>query len=252
MKIYSVLQPFFRDRRQSNLFLLLLFATGMNALLVLARYFLTYAKAHPDAPYAWPEVQGVLGLAFGFLGWNLLLAWIPYLAALQFERKQRQGAHGAALLVWLLVWLLFLPNAPYMVTDFIHLQYRPPIPVWYDMVMLFSFAFTGLLLGILSLYEMRLALLRFFSSTRTELFILASIGLAGFGVWMGRFQRWNSWDIMTNPRGLLRDLFHTMTQRHELIDAIGVSGLMASILLIGYAMLRIVSAQNPQEVEEKN
>ena len=230
-----MIRAHFRDRRQFNLFGLLVMATVLNALLLMGRAVLVKYKIHPSAPLDWPEIQGLFELAFGFLGWNLMLAWVPYLAAWRFER-------GDSLLrwAWFLLWLLFLPNAPYIVTDFIHLQHRPPVPVWYDMVMLFSFASTGLMLGLLSLYEIRLALRRQWSRMFTEGIMCATIGLAGFGVWLGRFQRWNSWDVFSNPAGLLRDLLQTVSQRRELIDALGVSGLIGALLLMGYAMLTVM------------
>lgn len=230
----------FRDVRQFRLFLVLLVATGLDAFLVLARLYWVHHKTHPADPYSWPEVQGIFGLAFGFLGWNLLLAWIPYWAALRLDRSYRNGAAWPGRLVWLALWLFFLPNAPYIVTDFIHLQYRPPVPIWYDMVMLFAFASTGLMLGLLSLYEVRHTLRHHFSAWQTEALIVLFTGMSGFGVWLGRFQRWNSWDILANPLGLLRDLAHTLSSRHELIDAAGVSGLVAGILLVGYTMLTVM------------
>lgn len=232
--------PPFRDRRQYQLFWLLVLATGLNALLLLLRLWYVHLKTHPGEPYSWPEVQGIFGLAFGFLGWNLLLAWVPYLAALRFGRAHRFGASRGVLLLWFALWLAFLPNAPYIVTDFIHLRYRPPVPVWYDMVMLFAFASTGLMLGLLSLNEIRHTLRRRFAAVHTELVMLAAIGLSGFGVWLGRFQRWNSWDLLANPVDLFRDLAHTMLQRHELVDALGVSGLIGGMLAIGYAMLNVM------------
>lgn len=243
--------PAFHPRhttRQRRTFLLLMLASGLNVFLVFARSVLAYARTHPEAPYAWPEIQGVLGIAYGFLCWNLLLAWAPYLAALQFNREVHAKSAIVLRAGWFALWLAFLPNAPYLVTDFIHLQYRPPVPVWYDIVLLFSFAFTGLMIGVVSLYEMRLALRRYLTRAKTEAVILGAIALAGFGVWLGRFQRWNSWDLLANPVALCRDVARTLTQRHEVIDALGVSGLMASILLIGYGMLSVAAAGNSPEV----
>lgn len=230
----------FRDLQQHRLFLLLLLATSLNAFLVLARLYWVHQKTHPADPYSWPEIQGIFGLAFGFLGWNLLLAWIPYLAALRIDRQERAGAPWSARWFWIVLWLAFLPNAPYIITDFIHLQYRPPVPIWYDMVMLFAFASTGLMLGLLSMFEVRNTLRQHVTIWQTEGFMLLAIGMSGFGVWLGRFQRWNSWDILANPLGLVRDLAHTMARRHELIDALGVSGLVGGMLLVGYAMLTIM------------
>ncbi|MBK6930515.1 MAG: DUF1361 domain-containing protein [Saprospirales bacterium] len=230
----------FRDERQYHLCLILLAASLLNAGLVLSRSVLAQWRGRPPLEIAWPEIQGLFGLAFGFLVWNLLLAWIPYVVALQLERTQRRGVRLKAFWGWLVLWLLFLPNSPYIVTDFIHLKYRPPVPVYFDMVLLFSFASTGLLLGLLSLYEIRIALRRLFPAWKTELLMLTAIGLSGFGVWLGRFQRWNSWDVLLNPGHVLRQVGRTMARRHDLIEAFGVSALIGSLLLIGYLLLSVM------------
>jgi len=137
----------------------------------------------------------------------------------------------------LLVWLIFLPNAPYIVTDFVHFRAVPSVPLWYDLVLLFASASTGLLLGLLSLREVHFALKRWLSNTLAGVLIFISIGLAGFGVWLGRFQRWNSWDLVTRPHHLLSDIVNTLSQRHELLHAVGVSALLSGILLVGYGIL---------------
>lgn len=233
----SLRSSIFRDQRQFRLFLLLSAATCFDALLVVARTGLTQARAHATGYFHWPEIQGIFGLAWGFLAWNLFLAWVPYLSALRFERLQATGTRRWSLLMWFGAWLAFLPNAPYIITDFIHLEHRPPVPVWYDMVMLFAFASTGMALGLFSIYEVHCGLRRQFSGKTAHLMIFGAAGLAGFGVWLGRFQRWNSWDILTNPMSLAHDIAQTLASRHEMIKALGISGLIGSMLLLGYAML---------------
>lgn len=233
----TFLSRLFRDERQRRLFLLISLATGFDFCLLQARFALRQVRLHPPGDVVWPALQAFFGLSWSFLLWNLFLAWIPYLAALRFERLQAARAGSRALLVWFGVWLAFLPNAPYILTDFIHLEHRPPVPVWYDMVLLFSYACTGMALGVFSLYEIHLALRRQFSEKTAHLIIIGATVLAGFGVWLGRFLRWNSWDILANPAGLLRDILQTLASRYELIKALGISGLMGAVLLMGYLML---------------
>ena len=87
-------------------------------------------------------------LAYTFLIWNLLLAWLPLafaLVAFQFSRRPLIVLPAAA------AWLLFLPNAPYLITDLIHLRPWPNVPHWYDAIMFFTAATTGLFLGFTSL-----------------------------------------------------------------------------------------------------
>ncbi len=242
MNNITLLSHPFRDERQSRLFLLIVLATCFDVFLAQARFVLKQARAYPSGDFTWPEIQSFFGLSWSFLIWNLFLAWIPYLAALLFERLQAAGAGRWALFGWFGIWLAFLPNAPYIVTDFIHLEPRPPIPVWYDMVLLFSFACTGMALGVFSLYEVHRALRRQFSGPIAHLIIFGAGGLAGFGVWLGRFLRWNSWDILANPAGLLQDILQTLSSRYELIKALGISGLMGAVLLMGYLMFYAVLA----------
>lgn len=236
----------FQDERRLRLFRLLALASALDVALIFARPFLIQAKNLAPEEFAWPEIQGIFGLAFGFLAWNLLLAWLPYLAALRFEGARAQGLSRVRLAAWFAVWLAFLPNAPYIITDFYHLQHRPPVPVWYDMFMLFAFASTGLMLGLLSLHEMERSLRQQLSARVTQAIIVLSIGLSGFGVWLGRFQRWNSWDLLTNPKSLVRDVLLTLTERNEIIRALGVSGLVACLVLIAFSILNTLLSAGPQ------
>ncbi len=141
-------------------------------------------------------------LYFVFLAWNLFLAWIPF--AVSQNLSKVTGRWKTFFLVGL--WLLFLPNAPYIITDFLHLKPRPPIPYWYDILLLFSASLNGLLLGILSLLAVERFLLKRYGNRISGLIILSSFFLCSFGIYMGRYLRWNSWDIITNPGGIAADI----------------------------------------------
>src|SRR5215212_3141333 len=113
---------------------------------------------------------------YRFLVWNLFLAWIPLvLAAVAYARSRRGlGSLTAALLV---AWLMFFPNAPYLLTDFIHLA-QGPAPLWYDALMLSAFAWTGLLLGFASLYLVQMILRGTFGAVVSWLGVIVALGLA--------------------------------------------------------------------------
>jgi uncharacterized membrane protein len=134
---------------------------------------------------------------YRFLAWNLILAWIPLVLALASFSCARRGGDVA---VWtlLVLWLLFFPNAPYLLTDFIHLG-EGPAPLWYDALMLSAFAWTGLLLGFGSLYLVQLIVRRSFGGTVAWLGVLGALVLASIGVYVGRFLRLNSWDALLHP-----------------------------------------------------
>lgn len=103
------------------------------------------------------------------------------------------------------VWLLFFPNAPYLLTDILHLTARPDIALWYDLILVIAFALSGTLLGLVLLL-MQMLVHRAVGPVLGWLFALAVLGLSGFGIYLGRFQRWNSWDVFTNPHTLLADI----------------------------------------------
>ena len=98
----------------------------------------------------------------------------------------------------LVLWLLFFPNAPYLLTDFIHLG-EGPAPLWYDALMLSAFAWTGLLLGFASLYLVQMVIRRAFGERVAWLGVVIALVLASIGVYLGRFIRFNSWDALLHP-----------------------------------------------------
>jgi uncharacterized membrane protein len=228
--------------QKDRIFQMLLLASGCCVLLVLARIGYRYYTM-PDVA-SWQAFVGARGATYIFLIWNLILAWAPFVAARRFDQLQTQRAGAWVLAGVFGLWLLFLPNAPYIVTDFLHLKHKPPVPLWFDLVLLFSFAGTGLLLGLLSLHNMQQALTARLSARWAQWLIGGAIALSGFGIWLGRFQRWNSWDIFTRPDALLADLLSTLSSWPELARAIGVSVLLSGIFWMGYGLLTALLDKN--------
>src|SRR5687768_5018671 len=107
-------------------------------------------------------------------------------------------------------WLLFFPNALYIVTDLVHLQADTNVPWWYDSMLVFCCSFVGLILAFVSLNRVEAYLKTFFSKKCVTLAMAAILFTASFGVYLGRFQRWNSWDIINNPLGLGIDILYYM------------------------------------------
>ncbi|UTT65878.1 DUF1361 domain-containing protein [Janibacter sp. CX7] len=140
---------------------------------------------------------------FAFLFWNLFLAWVPYLVALALVGLDRLRAPGWLLAGVGVVWLLFLPNAPYILTDFIHVGAIPGAPQWFDVLLIGSFAATGLLLGLASLLLVHHVVARRLGAVAGWVLAVGSLALSSIGVYLGRFPRFNSWDVLTNPHGLV-------------------------------------------------
>lgn len=134
---------------------------------------------------------------YRFLVWNLILAWVPLVLAMAAYGRARRRV-DLAVAVLLVPWLLFFPNAPYLLTDFIHLG-EGPAPLWYDALMLSAFAWTGLLLGFASLYLVQMILRRAFGTLVAWLGVIVALSLGSIGVYVGRFIRFNSWDALLHP-----------------------------------------------------
>ena len=143
-----------------------------------------------------------------YLIWNLMLAWIPYIISVCFIKKDMRVDYFVPLFI---IWLLFFPNAPYLVTDVSHIVLSLPQIVWYDSLMLFFFGWIGLLLGMLSLFQIHQYLKAHFTYLISELGILAICLISSFGIYLGRFERWNSWDIFLNPLDLMKHSLNVST-----------------------------------------
>ena len=172
-----------RNRHNLTVFLLLNIACAMCIGLVLARVVYSESDRH-------------IGLV-----WNLFLAWIPFiLAYVAHAISWRRITLYIVIPVISILWLLFFPNAPYMLTDLQDLaRFSSGAPLWYDVIIVVWCSWTGMLLGIISLYLMQDIILRTFGRVAAWIFVFAIMPLSSFGMYTGRFVRLNSWDILQDP-----------------------------------------------------
>jgi uncharacterized membrane protein len=180
--------------------------------------------------------------------WNLFLAWLPYvfnIIATVLHRGYR-GKWGLLLLAGI-GWLVFFPNAPYIVTDFYHLELRPPIPLWFDISLIAIFAFTGCFLAIASLRGIHFLVEEYFGKITGWLFALFALGIGSLGVYLGRFGRWNSWDLLIYPKSLLKDIAQQLLNPLDNLGFIGFTLMLTSILIVFYLMF--VSASYSKEAK---
>jgi uncharacterized membrane protein len=177
---------------------------------------------------------------FRFLVWNLILAWIPLLLALGLYDAYRRGRSLLWLSPALALWLLFLPNAPYIVTDFVHLSARSPAPLWFDGIELSAFAWTGMLLGFVSLYLVHAVLRGRFGVAPAWLAVLAVLALSSVGVYLGRVKRWNSWDLLTQPEQKLAELHARVADPAGLAQAFGVTAGVTVLLALAYLVFYVL------------
>ncbi|PRX53860.1 DUF1361 domain-containing protein [Flagellimonas meridianipacifica] len=138
---------------------------------------------------------------FLFLVWNLFLAGIPY-AITQALLYVKPMQSKIMFFLGFTSWLLFLPNSPYIITDFIHLQHKGSHLFWLDIIIIFAFALNGLLFGILSLFDMNKLLSEQLPKKVVDFILFAICILSGYGIYLGRFLRFNSWDLFLKPATL--------------------------------------------------
>jgi uncharacterized membrane protein len=175
---------------------------------------------------------------YTYLIWNLFLAWVPLAFALLageqhrhgWRRNWRLGALAGA-------WLLFFPNAPYICTDVIHLFHGTYRQFWVDLSLVLLTAVTGLVLGFVSLYLMQSLVRRSFGPVAGWGFVAGVAGLAGFGIYLGRFLRFNSWDVIAQPVRLFQGVSAWAADPMANSLAFAFPLLFATFLFFAYIML---------------
>jgi uncharacterized membrane protein len=145
---------------------------------------------------------------FAWLSWNLFLAFMPYAITRFGVRNPSWIEKNLKFGALFLCWLLFIPNAFYIITDLFHLEVRAEIPLWFDLALILSFAWTGLLLGILSVRQMEKMVAIKFPQLKEGKFLYPIMLLNAFGIYIGRYLRYNTWDVVTNPFQLTKDIVY--------------------------------------------
>ncbi len=180
---------------------------------------------------------------YDFLLWNLVLAWVPLaFAGLAYTvaMRRRRGASYPLIAASAVAWLIFFPNAPYILTDFLHLGSMGDIsPGWYDVLMLFWYAWTGLLLGVVSLYLMQEMVASRLGLAASWVFVVLAAGLGSVGIYLGRFLRWNSWDLLRRPGPLTSELYGRVTDPASQPRLLGFTVLFTLLFLFVYVAVTI-------------
>lgn len=187
---------------------------------------------------------------FFFLNWNLFLAWIPlFLSSLILMLNMKSKISVAMIII---VWILFFPNSPYILTDLFHLKARNTIPVWYDLIVILSYAWTGLICGFLSLNDIEKLLSGYTKERIINGIVILFLFVSSFGVYLGRFLRWNSWDVLNNPFGLFNDIVLRFIYPMEYTKTWGVTILMGIMLNFMYFTFKLIRNNNEPLLHPEN
>ncbi len=209
-------------------------ATGICLLLLVMRAFLAH------------EVRWT-----GFFG-NLLLAWIPMVfAILLCGELDRPGRRRWLLGALFLGWVLFFPNAAYIVTDLVHWKERPPVPPWFDYILITAYAWTGLFLCYVSLRLLHARVQQWCGDRIGWAFVLGMLAAGSVGIYVGRFLRWNSWDVFTRPWKLSHDIAQ-FTRPSMLVEPIAFCGTFFLLSVLVYLVLHALAhLHSPVPIQEQ-
>jgi len=173
---------------------------------------------------------------FIFLIWNLFLAVIPY--AITTYLKSKKKTNTSTLAIWFGIWLLFLPNAPYIITDLIHLKISKNPYFWLDVLLITSFAYNGLILFFLSLADIKEVLQMHIRKSKVTYVIYALFPITAFGIYLGRFLRYNSWDIIQHPFVLFKDILNMIILPSQHLEVWLFTATFGSFLAISFSMFQ--------------
>ena len=185
---------------------------------------------------------------------NLLLAWIPLIASILAVRTLGGGRRpGIATVIWGAVWLAFFPNAPYLSTDIIHLRYASTNgTLYYDLSFNMLAAVLGLALGFFSLHLLHAEVNRRAGQRAGALFACAAIGLSSVGVYLGRVQRWNSWDLAVKPWQIVIDAAEIFRNADSLIFVAAFSLYHGTMYAVYYLLSSVKENGSPRKKTEQN
>jgi uncharacterized membrane protein len=172
-----------------------------------------------------------------FLVWNLFLAWIPFALAIVVYDRHRRGGSPLALAPLAFAWLVFFPNAPYLITDLVHLSPYTDVPQWFDVFTFAAFAWTGMLLGFASLYLMQSVTRALLGPVAGWVFVVAALGLGSFGVYLGRVHRLNSWQVFSDPMPLASDTWARLQSPVGEARMVGMTLFLTAFLTVAYFVL---------------
>ncbi len=175
--------------------------------------------------------------------WNLFLAVVPLFWSLAFRAASIRKRPIAAA-VFFSLWLLFLPNAPYLLTDLIHLHPSPVVPLWYLLAVLMSCAGAGTILGYLSLIHVQAVIEQKYGKKTGWAVAVCSLLLCGFGIYLGRCLHWNSWDVFTHPAQMLGTIVRQFISPGSQPHPLAVTLVFGVGLLVGYLVLRVFPASS--------
>ncbi len=189
-----------------------------------------------------------------FIFWDTFLAWVTVGVAVILDLifcYSRKIVRAVMFIFIGATWFFFFPNAPYLVTDLLHVFVRysfdPTERFWIDVVFwqhlftLFTIAILGVLLGSYSLFSVQSLVRISFGVITSWIFVIVVLILSSFGIYIGRFVRWNSWDVLMRPGFILKEIFIMLTDPSKLYHIFSFCKFMFMVLIISYVLIYVIT-----------
>ena len=177
--------------------------------------------------------------SFSYMIWNIVLAFVPFLiSSILFVYTTKENMIKPFFIIGFILWFLFLPNAPYVITDFIHLGRVHTAPVMYDTFLLFTSALASLFMGLYSLCHIEKILLLRFSKKVTNIVVAFTILFASFGIYLGRYLHFNSWDLFISQNSLFVSIWKIFTQSNDYVNVYWYTLLFFIFIYTAYLSFR--------------
>lgn len=170
-----------------------------------------------------------------YILWNIFLAFIPFfISFILLSLSKEKKLSKIIFIIGFIIWMLFIPNAPYIVTDFIHLGEIRSVPMLYDIFLIFSSASVGLMLGFHSFFHIEQIIKTKYSPRITSLIMGLIMIIISFGIYLGRFMRFNSWDVFVNHTSLIKNVWKIFSQSTANTEVFLYTGLFFFFLYLSY------------------
>jgi uncharacterized membrane protein len=181
---------------------------------------------------------------FLFLNWNLFLAFLPWLFSTILIIYPRLQQTRLVLLALIFSWLLFFPNSLYILTDLFHLQMDTSMPKWFDLLLILCYSWVGLMFGFMSLWDIEKIMGKRINKNLMPFVSLGLLFLGSFGIYLGRYLRWNSWDIITEPFNLFYDIGNRILKPFQHKGTWGMTLFMFMFLSMIYWSFRLIKKRS--------
>ncbi|MDQ0724866.1 putative membrane protein [Paenibacillus sp. W4I10] len=192
---------------------------------------------------------------YRFLSWDMFLAWVPFIISSCIRYIfHKKVTTTSVICMWLMcaVWLFFLPNAAYLFTEILHsfryfdaqgeVRFWVNIDFWYGLTLTFAVAIIGLLLSTCSIIQIHGMLNQLINKYISMMVVGVILLLSSIGVYIGRFNRWNSWDILSRPWKIFVDLVNDFNAANSIM--VEFVAIVFTVQLFGYVILSLLTARS--------